>query len=126
VAAALAIVLAGIFARTVQAQQSWAQSFGARSYDENGAPTTSASYGSGYDVAKGIARMPDSAVAIGFLVGDTSGNGSVNTTDIGQTKAQSGQAVTTSDFRTDVTVNGGAISSSDIGLVKSAAGTQLP
>ena len=70
--------------------------------------------------------MPDSAVAVGFLVGDTSGNGSANTTDIGPTKAQSGQAVTTSNFRTDVTANGGEISSSDIGLVKSAAGTQLP
>jgi hypothetical protein len=70
--------------------------------------------------------LADSAVTIGFLVGDTSGNGSVNTTDIGQTKAQSGQGVTTSNFRTDVTANGGAISSSDIGLVKSAAGTQLP
>jgi hypothetical protein len=75
---------------------------------------------------KGSRGCPTAPSRFGFLVGDTSGNGSVNTTDIGQTKAQSGQAVTTSDFRTDVTVNGGAISSSDIGLVKSAAGTQLP
>jgi len=41
-------------------------------------------------------------------------------------KAQSGQAVTGSNFRLDVTANGGSISASDIGLVKSKSGTQLP
>jgi hypothetical protein len=70
--------------------------------------------------------LPNTAVTLGFLLGDTSGSGSVNATDIGQTKAQSGQAVTISNFRTDVTANGGAISASDIGQVKSTAGTQLP
>jgi hypothetical protein len=70
--------------------------------------------------------LADSALTIGFLVGDTNGNGSVNATDIGQTKAQSGQPVTAANFRTDVTANGGSISASDIGLVKSVAGSQLP
>jgi hypothetical protein len=65
-------------------------------------------------------------VTVGFLVGDTSGSASVNTTDIGQTKAQSGLAVTASNFRMDVTANGGSISSSDVGLVKSAAGSVIP
>ena len=65
------------------------------------------------------------ADTIGFLVGETNGSSSVSATDIGQTKSQSGQAVTASNFRTDVTANGGSISSSDVGLVKSAAGTVI-
>jgi len=65
-------------------------------------------------------------VAISLLVGDTSGNGSVSASDIGQVKGQSGQTVSATNFRADVTANGGSISASDIGLVKSASGTQLP
>jgi hypothetical protein len=70
--------------------------------------------------------LPNTSVTIGFLVGDTTGNGSVSATDIGQTKAQSGQPVSVANFRNDVTANGGAISAADIGQVKSVAGTQLP
>jgi hypothetical protein len=66
--------------------------------------------------------LPNRAVTLGFLVGDSNGSSSVTATDIGQTKAQSGQPVTAANFRTDVTANGGSISSSDVGLVKSAAG----
>jgi hypothetical protein len=66
--------------------------------------------------------LPNRAVTLGFLVGDTNGSSSVTATDIGQTKAQSGQPVTAGNFRTDVTANGDSISSSDVGLVKSAAG----
>lgn len=64
-------------------------------------------------------------ISMGVLLGDTTGNGSVTASDIGQTKAQSGQPVTAANFRTDVTANN-AISASDIGLVKSQSGTQLP
>ena len=70
--------------------------------------------------------LPNTEVTLGFLLGDTSGSGTVNASDIGQTKAQSGQPVSATNFRTDVTANGGAISASDIGQVKSTAGTQLP
>jgi hypothetical protein len=65
-------------------------------------------------------------VTVGFLVGDTNGSGNVNATDIGQTKAGSGQAVSASNFRQDPNVSGGSINASDVGLVKAAAGTQLP
>ena len=65
-------------------------------------------------------------VTIGFLVGDTTGNGSVTGSDIGQVKSASGQAVTGSNYRLDVNVSGGSIGASDIGLVKSASGTVLP
>ena len=56
------------------------------------------------------------------LIGDTNGDGFVNSADIGQTKSQSGQPVTTSNFREDVNVDG-FINSADIGLVKSKSGT---
>ena len=64
-------------------------------------------------------------VPIAFLAGDTNGNRSVNATDIGQTKTQSGQAVTGANFRTDVAANG-SINATDIGAVKSRSGTNLP
>jgi hypothetical protein len=67
----------------------------------------------------------DVAVPMGVLVGDTNGNGAVSASDIGQTKAQSGQTATGANFRTDVNVSG-AITAADIGLVKSKSGTTLP
>ena len=67
----------------------------------------------------------DVAIPMGVLAGDTNGSGAVNASDVGQTKAQSGQSATAGNFRTDVNVSG-AINGSDIGLVKSVAGTQLP
>jgi uncharacterized delta-60 repeat protein len=67
----------------------------------------------------------DLIIPMAVLVGDADGNGSVNASDIGQTKAQSGLAVTASNFRNDVSVSG-SINAGDIGLVKSKAGTALP
>lgn len=43
---------------------------------------------------------------MGVLIGDTTANGAVNSSDIAQTQSQSGQAVTSSNFREDVTANG--------------------
>jgi hypothetical protein len=65
-------------------------------------------------------------IPLAVLVGDTNGNRAVTATDIGQVKAASGQPVTASNFRLDVTASGGSINASDIGLVKSLSGTQLP
>ena len=65
------------------------------------------------------------SVQMGVLIGDTTGNGSVNSSDIAQTQSQSGQPVTSSNFREDVTANG-VINSSDISLVQSESGTALP
>ncbi len=67
----------------------------------------------------------DVAIPMSVLVGDTTGNGSVNASDVSQVKAQSGQALTNSNFRTDVNVNG-SINASDVSLVKSSSGTSLP
>ena len=67
----------------------------------------------------------DTSVQMAVLVGDTNGNGSVNSSDISQTKSQSGQPVTGSNFREDVNTNG-SINSSDVSLVKSKSGSALP
>jgi hypothetical protein len=67
----------------------------------------------------------DAAVAVSLLLGDTNANRAVNSSDISQTKAQSGMAADATNFRTDVTVNG-LINSSDISIVKSKSGTALP
>jgi hypothetical protein len=65
------------------------------------------------------------ALPMAFLLGDTNASGAVNATDIGQTKSRSGEAVTATNFRSDVVVNG-MINSSDIGQVKAKSGSQLP
>jgi hypothetical protein len=65
------------------------------------------------------------AVTFGLLIGDTSGNGTVNAADVAQTKAQSGTAACPPNFREDVNGNG-LINASDIALVKSNVGTSLP
>jgi hypothetical protein len=67
----------------------------------------------------------DVSVLMSVLLGDTTANGVVNASDIGQTKAQSGLPTNGSNFRLDVTING-VINASDIGLVKSKSGTSLP
>jgi hypothetical protein len=65
------------------------------------------------------------SVPMGVLLGDTTGNGMVNASDIGQIKGQSGAAVTLANFRSDVTANG-SISASDVALAKSYSGVSLP
>jgi hypothetical protein len=75
------------------------------------------------DVANQI--LPDTSVTVGFLLADTTGNGSVVSSDVSQTKFQSGQAVSAANFRTDVNVNG-SINGTDVSLVKSKTGTALP
>jgi hypothetical protein len=65
------------------------------------------------------------SLPMGVLEGDTTANRAVNSSDISQTQSQSGQEVTSDNFREDVTVNG-LINSSDIALVQSRSGTALP
>ena len=62
---------------------------------------------------------------MGVLVGDTTGNGSVNASDVSQTKLKAGQTIDVTNFRNDVTVNG-SINASDVSFVKARAGTSLP
>lgn len=60
-----------------------------------------------------------------ILVGDSNGNGRVNATDLTQTKSQTGQTVTATNFRSDVSANG-EINNGDILTIKSNTGTALP
>ena len=65
------------------------------------------------------------SIPMSLLLGDTTASGGVNSTDVGETKANSGQAANGANFRTDVTVNG-LINSSDVSVVKAQSGTALP
>ncbi len=67
----------------------------------------------------------DVSIPMSILIGDTTGNGAVNSSDIAQTQSQSGQTVNAQNFREDATANG-LINSSDISLVQSKSGTSLP
>jgi hypothetical protein len=63
-------------------------------------------------------------VRLTALLGDTNGNGVVNASDVAQTKTQSGQAATSINFRTDVTVSG-VTNATDVSLVKAQSGSTL-
>ncbi len=65
------------------------------------------------------------SVQMGVLLGDVTASKSVNSSDIGSVKANSGQTANAGNFRTDVATNG-SINSSDIGTTKSVSGTSLP
>jgi hypothetical protein len=69
--------------------------------------------------------MPNTDVGMNVLVGDTNWNKVVNSTDVAQTKMQSGLALSAANFRSDVTVSG-TINSSDVTLVKSQSGAGVP
>ena len=64
----------------------------------------------------------DFAASMMVLLGDTSANGRVNASDVSQTKSQTGNSLSSSNFREDVTVDG-SLNSSDVSLVKSQLGT---
>ena len=64
-------------------------------------------------------------IPMSILVGDTNADRFTDAIDVSQTKSQSGNAVTTSNFREDVNVDG-FIDAIDVSLVKSKSGTALP
>ena len=67
----------------------------------------------------------DVSIPMAVLAGDTTGEGSVNSTDVSQIKLQSGQPVTSANFRVDINANG-SINATDASLVKLRSGTALP
>ena len=69
--------------------------------------------------------LPDTAVSANMLLGDTTGDKTVDTSDVSQTKGQVGLPVTSANFRADVRVDG-AISNPDVRLVRSDVGHSLP
>ena len=64
----------------------------------------------------------DVVIGMGVVLGDTNGSGAVSSSDIAQVQSQSGQSVTSSNFREDINLNG-AINSSDIAAVQAQSGT---
>lgn len=80
----------------------------------------------------GLVNAHDSTNAIGnvsasmsVLLGDTNADRFTDAIDVSQTKSQSGNPVTSSNFREDVNVDG-FIDAIDTSLVKSKSGTALP
>ena len=69
--------------------------------------------------------LPDTAISMNMLMGDATGNKSVNASDVSVVKSQTGQSITVSNFREDITADG-SFSSSDISLAKSMVGHGLP
>ena len=69
--------------------------------------------------------LPDTSVSANMLIGDTTGDKTVNGSDVTQTRGQVGMAVTNTNFREDVKVNG-AITPADVRLVRSDVGHTLP
>ena len=69
--------------------------------------------------------LADTTVTMNVLMGDTTGNKAVTSTDLSETKAQSGHPVDATNFREDV-VPDGAINSSDLGVIKLHSGDGLP
>jgi len=68
---------------------------------------------------------PSIAAPMGVLLGDTNADAFTDAIDVSQTKSQSGNAITNSNFREDVNVDG-FIDAIDTALVKSKSGTALP
>jgi hypothetical protein len=64
-------------------------------------------------------------IPMSILVGDTNADRFTDAIDVSQTKSQSGNAITSSNFREDVNVDG-FIDTVDVSLVKSKSGTALP
>ena len=73
-------------------------------------------------VNDGVHPVSNVSVPMSILLGDTTGNGSVNASDTSQIKSATGTAGAS---RMDITLNG-FVNASDVSLVKSKSGTALP
>src|SRR6266581_953502 len=69
--------------------------------------------------------LPDTAVSANMLIGDTTGNKTVDNADVTLTRGQVGLPVTASNFREDMNISG-TITSADVSLVRSDVGHSLP
>lgn len=65
------------------------------------------------------------AGTMGMLLGDATGNGIINSTDLAITKSRIGQVIDSNTFRSDIQPNG-SVSAADVSLVKFNMGTSLP
>jgi Dockerin type I domain len=78
------------------------------------------------DVTDSEGNFSNSVLAsMGVLIGDTNADRFTDAIDVSQTKSQSGNSVSNSNFREDVNADG-FIDAIDASLVKSKSGTALP
>jgi hypothetical protein len=68
--------------------------------------------------------QPSTQLSVNFLLGDTAGSNSVNSTDVSETKSKVGVLVDASNFRDDIDLNG-SINSTDVSQVKFNSGTAV-
>ncbi|MEP7015763.1 MAG: dockerin type I domain-containing protein [Verrucomicrobiota bacterium] len=68
--------------------------------------------------------LPDTVLSVSFVLGDSNGNGTVNASDVSQTKSRIGQAIDTTNFRSDVNANG-TFNASDVSQIKANIGVAL-
>jgi hypothetical protein len=73
----------------------------------------------------GVNGAGDVLIPMSMLIGDTNGDGTVNSGDALQTRARSGQAADAANFRSDVNADGN-VNSGDAISVRSRSGTSLP
>jgi hypothetical protein len=64
------------------------------------------------------------SVPMGILLGDTTGDGAVNSGDATQTRSRSGQLIDAATFRSDVNLDG-VVNSGDAFIVRSRSGTTI-
>lgn len=67
---------------------------------------------------------PSITVSIGFLIGDTNGDRTVNVGDAQQTRTRSGQDTNAENFRSDINLDG-AVNSGDAFIVRGRSGNSL-
>jgi hypothetical protein len=67
----------------------------------------------------------EASTTVGFLLGDTNGDGAVNAGDVQETRSRSGQAADGRNFRSDVNADG-TVNSADSLLVRARSGQFLP
>ncbi len=65
------------------------------------------------------------AISMGVLLGDSNGDGAVNSGDAQQTRSRSGQSVSATNFRSDYNLDG-TINSGDAFIVRSRSGQFIP
>jgi N-acetylneuraminic acid mutarotase len=73
----------------------------------------------------GLYGSTNLVIPMSILIGDTNGNGTVNASDLSQTKSRIGQQINATNFRSDVSANG-YIDAADVALIKQNSGTSLP
>lgn len=68
--------------------------------------------------------MPDTDVPVGFLIGDSTGEGLVNTGDAIQVRGRAGQPSTQTNFRSDINLDG-LVNSGDAISVRARSGSSI-